>query len=147
MKIAIESIHELLDADPSPGPVVEHLVLDSAKHTLAGRIVSRASLLGHGPGEAGFLFHHFGNDSLAGYVQLFRSGVVEMCETVSDQPRPDQRGILSLSSNWLEKGFLAFVKESMSLLEELGVQPPVYVGISLLRVKGAFRDPSSADRG
>lgn len=77
------------------------------------------------------------NDSCRGYVQVFRSGVVEMCATVADQPRADQFGVNSLSSQWLEAGFIKFVAACLTLLTEMGVQPPVYIGLGLLRVKGA----------
>jgi len=86
----------------------------------------------------GYLFHYDTvNDSFRGYIQLFRTGVIELSETVANEPRPDDKDIMSLSSGWLEKGFIKFVAESLSLLEDLGVQPPVYVGLSLMRVKGA----------
>jgi hypothetical protein len=86
----------------------------------------------------GYLFHlSQNNDAVRGYVQVFRTGVIEMCATMSDQPRPDQHGIVSLSSGWLEKGFIEFTHASLALLRDLGVQPPVYYGLALMRIKGA----------
>lgn len=71
-----------------------------------------------------------------GYVQVNRTGTVEMVGTISDIPSRTQRGSLGLPSQWQEEGYLAFVASGLEILRDLGVRPPVYIGISLLRVKG-----------
>lgn len=86
----------------------------------------------------GYLYHSpVDNDSYRGYVQVFRAGVIELCDSATDQPRPDQFGVLTLSAQWLEKWFIEFVSSALALLSDSGVQPPVYIGIGLMRVKGA----------
>jgi len=85
----------------------------------------------------GFLFSHgVTEDYSRGYLQVYRSGAVEFAATHHDIPSNTQRGTLGLASQWQEKGFIASVASSLDILRGLGVQPPVYIGLSVLRVKG-----------
>ena len=77
-----------------------------------------------------------GSDYHRGYVQVYRSGVIEMASTVARMGETDQRGVPTLASQWQEKEYIDFVNGTMEALRDLGVQPPVYICISLLRVKG-----------
>jgi hypothetical protein len=85
----------------------------------------------------GFLFYG-GVDSEyeRGYVQLFRDGVLEFCATHEDQPR-EYNGMLGLSSQWQEEGFLVSLRQGLELLSELGIEPPLYIGLTLARIRGA----------
>jgi len=85
----------------------------------------------------GFLFYHgVTEDYSRGYLQVYRTGAIEFAATHHDIPRQTQRGTLGLASQWQEKGFIASVASSMDILRGLGVQPPAYIGLSILRVKG-----------
>lgn len=85
----------------------------------------------------GFLFYGgIDSEHECGYVQLFRDGVLEFCATHADQPR-EHHGIPSLASQWQEEGFLASLAKGLELLSELGKEPPLYVGLTLARVRGA----------
>lgn len=85
----------------------------------------------------GFLFTHgVSEDYSRGYLQVHRSGAIEFVATHHDIPSKTQRGTLGLASQWQEKGFIASVASSLDILRGLGVQPPVYIGLSVLRVKG-----------
>jgi len=72
-----------------------------------------------------------------GYMQVYRSGVAEMAATIADVAtvRPG-RSVPLLPSQWQEEGFIRSVSDLMGLLRELHVTPPVYLGLSLLRVRG-----------
>lgn len=72
----------------------------------------------------------------SGYVQVHRTGTIEMVYTTQDIPSKTQRGTLGLPSQWQEEGYLAFVDSGLKIMRDLGVQPPAYIGITLLRVKG-----------
>lgn len=71
------------------------------------------------------------------YVQVYRNGTIEMVSTVRDiATRAQNNGAPVLPSQWQEKEYIAFVRSAIDLLKYLGVQPPVYIGLALLRVKG-----------
>ena len=77
-----------------------------------------------------------GADYARAYVQVYRNGTIEMVSTERDIVRGMSGGIPLLPSQWQEQEFIAFVGAAIDLLKYLGVQPPIYIGLSLLRVKG-----------
>lgn len=70
-----------------------------------------------------------------GYVQLFRSGAIEVVDVPLLQPR---RGIDNpyIPSTSLEEGLLQSTGQYFQALQEVKVEPPVFVGLSLLGVRG-----------
>lgn len=53
--IFVQFDHELLDRCAFPGPTIEHLILEMSEEAFTGRVVWGASLLGHRPGQTGFI--------------------------------------------------------------------------------------------
>lgn len=49
MDAFVQPGHEVINRDPFPVSTVEHLVLQPSEEPFAGRVVGRASLLGHRP--------------------------------------------------------------------------------------------------
>jgi hypothetical protein len=86
----------------------------------------------------GFLFHSgVQSDDTRGYAQVYRSGVIEVASTRGDILRDqEQHGVRVLPSQWQEEKFIDSVADVLGLLAGLNVSPPVYIGLSLLRVKG-----------
>jgi hypothetical protein len=74
------------------------------------------------------------------YVQVFRDGVIEMVhcapEMATSGVRESGNQVPLIASQWFEDGVIAFVREALELQASLGVKPPVYIGLSLLRTKG-----------
>ena len=52
MDIAIDRVHEVVDAPPAPAPAVEQLDLQAPEEALAGAVVRGAALLRHRPRDA-----------------------------------------------------------------------------------------------
>ena len=100
-------------------------------HAVAAQ-VSRARL-----NADGFLFYSSpDNERERGYVQLFRDGTLEVCSTHAHEPR-EFNGIPTLASQWLEEGFIDSLRDGLELFSSAGVQPPLYIGLALCRVRGA----------
>lgn len=80
-----------------------------------------------------------GGESDEGYVQMFRNGIMEIVR--SDPRMAENRGNGSdktplIASEWLEEGIIEVVKQNLAILAGVGVKPPVYIGLSLLRTRG-----------
>ena len=80
-----------------------------------------------------------------GYVQVFRSGVIEAVDTsvleadvlLSGEER-------SISSPWHEHKLMGAINRFLRLLRNIGVQPPVFTMISMLGVLGySLHSPQS----
>lgn len=52
MDVAIDRVHEVVDAPPAPAPAVEQLDLQAPEEALAGAAVRGAALLRHRPRDA-----------------------------------------------------------------------------------------------
>lgn len=73
------------------------------------------------------------NDSAYSYVQLFRGGAVEAVNASLIRGRADA---LSFTGSLFEREVFKVVLNSLALQKQLGVEPPVYVMVSLLGVRG-----------
>lgn len=84
----------------------------------------------------GCLLSAYPNAGIAnGYVQLFRDGILEIVEAENPKDLP-QQAIGYIPSTSFEEGCQKVVSASLALLGQLGVQPPVYICISLARARG-----------
>lgn len=87
----------------------------------------------------------FANDIREGttltYLQVFRNGVLEAVDRVMLEPYAKE---LYIPGADFEREVAKSLPPYLAFLDELGVQPPVYIGLSLLGVKGyrmATREP------
>ena len=65
------------------------------------------------------------------YCQLYRSGIIETIAVLE----PWEGGKLILPSEWYEKEILQFVQSYLGVSSRIGIDPPIYVFISLLGMK------------
>jgi hypothetical protein len=79
-------------------------------------------------------YAHRGSDSLAAYVQVFRHGAIETGKALAYE---------SYIDNDVEASIIRRVKALLNIQRELGVEPPVFVGLSFLEVKGCPVIPPS----
>ncbi len=67
------------------------------------------------------------------YVQTFRNGIIEAVDAFMLAPRQDQHFIPGVE---YEQKILEGISEYLSVHKKLGVQPPIFIMLSLLGVKG-----------
>jgi hypothetical protein len=75
------------------------------------------------------------------YVQIFHNGCIEAVNTSLLRPRKDRLSIPSLT---FEDELRKFLAASLPFLQKLAVEPPLYIMLSLLRVKSYYM---GSDRG
>jgi hypothetical protein len=94
----------------------------------------RAGAWSHRLNFDGFLTY----DSLGqNYVQLYRSGMIESVSSIGSKVAPPERKD-SLPSLAIERDLISGAEQYLRALRDLGVQPPVFVLLSLLGVKGKY---------
>ncbi|MFC1931249.1 helix-turn-helix domain-containing protein [Chloroflexota bacterium] len=82
----------------------------------------------------GFLAYSGGReDKSHSYVQLFRNGIIEAVEGLLLQPYKEQLIIPSIA---YEQELIRSLTEYLSALKTLNVEPPIFVFLTLLGVKG-----------
>lgn len=82
----------------------------------------------------GFLTYSGGRqDKSHSYVQLFRNGIIEAVEGLLLQPYKEQLIIPSIA---YEQELIRSLTEYLSALKTLNVEPPIFVFLTLLGVKG-----------
>lgn len=82
----------------------------------------------------GFLTYSGGREEKSySYVQLFRNGIIEAVEGLLLRPRTEKLIIPSIA---YEKELIISLTCYLSILETVNVEPPIFVFISLLGVKG-----------
>jgi hypothetical protein len=81
----------------------------------------------------GFLTYSGDEKQSHSYVQLFRNGIIEAAET--SMLEPNKHG-LHIPSGVYEQELIGSLREYLSLLETLTVEPPIFVFLTLLGVKG-----------
>jgi len=92
----------------------------------------------------GFLTHSvYTEDKAYSYVQLFRNGIIEAVETSLLTPRRDKR--LLIPSVAYEKRLINSLSNYLSVLKTLPVEPPIFIFLTLLGVKGYRMDSSRID--
>lgn len=67
------------------------------------------------------------------YVQLYRNGVIEAVEALLLEPHENGLYIPSIA---FEQEIIASLKGYISVLKSLAVEPPIFIFLNLLRVKG-----------
>lgn len=67
------------------------------------------------------------------YAQLFRNGIVEGVDAHILRPRPDRLNIPSIT---FEKSLVESLKDYLSVLDTINVEPPVFMFLTLVGVKG-----------
>lgn len=87
------------------------------------------------PDFEGLLYHsHESGGGEKGYCQVFQDGgTIEM--VLSSPPSSDANQSHAISSPWFEQRVCNSVASALTFFSELGVQPPIYIGLSLLRAK------------
>jgi len=82
----------------------------------------------------GFLAYSGGReDKSHSYVQLFRNGIIEAVEGLLLEPH---EGTLFIPSIAYEEKLISSLTDYISLLKTLNVEPPIFVFLTLLGVKG-----------
>jgi len=82
----------------------------------------------------GFLIHSDDQEKQSySYVQLFRNGIIEAVEGLLLEPR---EGKLRIPSIAYEKELIKSLADYLSLLKTLNVEPPIFIFLTLLGVKG-----------
>lgn len=82
----------------------------------------------------GFLTYSGGRqDKSHSYVQLFRNGIIEAVEGLLLQPYKEQLMIPSIA---YEQELIRSLTEYLSALKTLNVEPPIFIFLTLLGVKG-----------
>jgi hypothetical protein len=81
----------------------------------------------------GFLTYARGAEQTHSYVQLFRNGIIEAVET--SMIAPTEHG-LYIPSGVYEHELIGSLRQYLSLLETLTVEPPIFLCLTLLGVKG-----------
>jgi len=82
----------------------------------------------------GFLTYSGGKEGRShSYVQLYRNGVIEAVEGLLLEPHGEKLLIPSIA---YEKELINSLRTYMSVLETLGVKPPIFVFLTLLGVEG-----------
>ncbi len=74
-----------------------------------------------------------GDEYEQSYVQLFHNGIIEAVNSSLLKKRSDKS---TITSRTFEEEIRKFVSTSLSFLQEHGVEPPLHIMMSLLRVKG-----------
>lgn len=74
-----------------------------------------------------------GEEKTDSYVQLFRNGIIEAVEGQSLQPHGDK---LIIPSTAYEKALIKSFADYLSILKTLDVEPPIFIFLTLLGVKG-----------
>ncbi|MDY6893683.1 MAG: ATP-binding protein, partial [Chloroflexota bacterium] len=83
----------------------------------------------------GFLTYSADRDQLShSYVQLFRNGIIEAVE--GSLLEPYEKDILLIPSIVYEKELTHAINSYISILRDLDIEPPVFVFLALLGVKG-----------
>jgi hypothetical protein len=82
--------------------------------------------------------HRFNFDGVLGYsshsyLQVFRNGIIEAVEALILEDRHGERIIPSIA---YEKELLSALPRFLSIQKELGVDPPLFIMLSLVGVKG-----------
>lgn len=67
------------------------------------------------------------------YVQTFRNGIIEAVDAFMLAPRQDRHFIPGVE---YEQKILESISEYFSVHQKLGVEPPIFIMLSLLGVKG-----------
>jgi hypothetical protein len=73
------------------------------------------------------------NDKSDSYVQFFRNGIIEAVEGWQLRPRTESR---SIYSPYFEKTLIQSFSDYISVLKSLNVEPPIFIFLTLLGVKG-----------
>ncbi|MCD6453036.1 MAG: ATP-binding protein, partial [Dehalococcoidales bacterium] len=69
------------------------------------------------------------------YVQLFRNGIIEAVEGLLLEPHHKGERLLIPSTNY-EKELVSSLTDYLSILKTLNVEPPIFIFLTLLGVKG-----------
>ena len=82
----------------------------------------------------GVLAYSWGKEKKShSYVQLFRNGIIEAVEGSLLEPQEEQLVIPSIA---YERELISSLKEYLSVLKTLNVEPPIFIFLTLLGVKG-----------
>ena len=112
---------------------IHQTTMPSMQHGMAGRRLN----------TDGCLFRTGAGDNyFREYEQVFRDGRVEACFT-SSRMTISPNDVPSIRGMSLEKVFVESLEANLSMLIDLGVQPPIYIGLALLRVKNVAICPPS----
>lgn len=88
----------------------------------------------------GRLFHGGHSDEYSRvYAQFYRDGKVEMVMSEAKSKadaRAERADTPYIRSSWFEMETIRSVQEVLGLLTQLGAKPPIYAGLTLMRVKG-----------
>lgn len=80
----------------------------------------------------GFIFYSGPPDSIDSYVQLYRKGLIEAVDSTLIYPFDDRKII---NTQHFEIYIVGGTERLLKVLQKIGVEPPVYIFITLLEVK------------
>lgn len=92
----------------------------------------------------GLLTYAYGAKQTHSYVQLFRNGIIEAVET--SMLEPNEHG-LYIPSGVYEQELIDSLSQYLSLLETLTIEPPIFIFLTLLGVKGYQMGTSRSSLG
>jgi len=109
--------------------VPEQLKLKIRPLSLGGSFNYRYNSLGYVvyPGPSGY-----------GYTQLYRTGILEYVDGAVLNGQQTDSGQVIIASALLEQKLVEALENTWSLIGPLGISPPLYMGVSLLKVKGSI---------
>ena len=82
----------------------------------------------------GLVCHTVTREKAPGYVQLFRNGIVEA--VLADIKNPTRDGQKEIPGGWFEEQFITHLPIYLRTLREIGVEPPIFLMLSMLGVSG-----------
>jgi len=89
----------------------------------------------------GIVFHSYQYDaSPCSYAQLYRNGTIEAVDGIILRPRDHE---LRIRRKLYEKALIESLDDYITVLKSLEVEPPIFIFLTLLGVKGYFMDAYS----
>jgi hypothetical protein len=82
----------------------------------------------------GLICHTVSGEKAPGYVQLFRNGIIEA--VLADIKNPRQDGLKEIPGGWFEQQLIEYLPIYLRTLQEIGVEPPLFLMFSMLGVSG-----------
>ena len=73
-----------------------------------------------------------------GYAQLFRTGILEYVDGMILNGQTTPSGQVLVASQLLEQKIVEALESTWRLIGPLGISPPLYLGVSLLKVRDSI---------
>jgi hypothetical protein len=89
-------------------------------------------------------YERFNLNNIISYTELYRSGMIETVDIHNIQRPHEQYNYIF--GTLIEKKILKHIENQLIVLQNLDIQPPIAISISLLDLKGAVIIPSNTGR-